>query len=232
MHSPRRTSSVSEWAQHFTMKNKLKKIFGVVISIAVIFAITAFIIKDPKADFVKEGVNLNEHVSLSEIQSKNSEIGAFKSSIKLKQKNLESSTKEFYGLEIIISNNSYIDRILIGVTNNLISRVEIWNQNEIVETKELGFMNKMTWGVTQTISVDFYDQTNTKYMGKSKVSMRIFGGTGFFGDIGTICVDLTKYGDLSGNKSLGAFAKSIDSDSVNEPEFSDLKIWKNYKSLD
>lgn len=62
--------------------------------------------------------------------------------------------------------------------------------------------------------------------------MRFFNGTGFFGDIGTINMDLTKYGDLSTDKSIGVFARSINSSSVNEPEFSDLRIWKNYKSFD
>lgn len=99
-------------------------------------------------------------------------------------------------------------------------------------TKELGFMNKMTWSETQTMSIEFYDQTNKRYKGKSNISMRFYGGTGFFGDIGTINIDLTEYGDLSGIKSIGVFAKSFISSSVNEPEFSNLRVWKNYKSFD
>ena len=93
-------------------------------------------------------------------------------------------------------------------------------------------MGKMNWSETQTITIDFYDQTNEKYKGKSKISMHFYSGTSFFGDIGTINIDLTEYGDLSGDKSIGVFAKSIDSNSVNKPEFSDLRIWKNYKSFD
>ena len=152
--------------------------------------------------------------------------------MKFEQKSSESSTKEFYGQEIIIADNPQVDRILIGVTNNLISRIEIWNQDNLMETKELGFIDKMTWGETQSITVDFYDQTNEKYKGKSKILMRFYSGTGFLGDIGTINFDLTKYGDFNGDKSIGVFAKSLDSNSVIEPEFSDLQIWKNYQSFD
>ena len=214
------------------MKKITKSILGVFAGIIILFATTAFVINDPQADFTKQNVSLDDQILLSEIRTKNLEKGTFKSSLKLKQNNFDSPTKEFYGQEIIITDNPQVDRILIGVTNNLISRIEIWNQNDLVETKELGFMNKMTWGETQTMSIDFYDQTNERYNGKSKILMRFYGGTGFFGDIGTINFDLTEYGDLSGNKSIGVFAKSINSSSLNEPEFSDLKIWKNYKSFD
>lgn len=214
------------------MKKVIKIILGISLGIIFLFATTAFIISDPKADYIKQDLNLTDQISLSDIKTENLEIGTFKSSVKFRHNNRNSSTKEFYGQEIVISDNPQVDRILIGITNNLISRIEIWNQNELIETKELGFMNKMTWGQTQTITVAFYDQTNTKYSGESKVSMRFFNGTGFFGDIGTINLELTKYGDLSGAKTIGLFAKNIELDTVTKPEYSDLKIWKNYRSFD
>lgn len=214
------------------MKKIAKFILGGLAGITILFATTAFIINDPQADYIKQTVSLNDQISLSEISTKNSEKGTFKSSLKFGQKSSISSTKEFYGQEIIIADNPQVDRILIGVTNNLISRIEIWNQDNLMETKELGFMAKMTWGETQTMTIDFYDQTNVKYNGKSKISMRFYDGTGFFGDIGTIDFDLTKYGDFSGDISIGVFSKSLDSNTVIEPEFSDLKIWKNYQSFD
>jgi hypothetical protein len=214
------------------MKKITKSILGGIVVIAILFATTAFIINDPQADYIKQTVSLNDQISLSAIRTKNSEKGTFKSSLKFEQKSSESSTKEFYGQEIIIADNPQVDRILIGVTNNLISRIEIWNQDNLMETKELGFIDKMTWGETQSITVDFYDQTNEKYKGKSKILMRFYSGTGFLGDIGTINFNLTKYGDFNGDKSIGVFAKSLDSYSVIEPKFSDLQIWKNYQSFD
>lgn len=214
------------------MKRVTKSILSVFAGITLLFATAAFIISDPRADFTKQNISLNDQIPFSEITTKNSEKGTFKSSLKFKQNNFEGPTKEFYGQKIIVANNPQVDRILIGVTNNLITRIEIWSQNKLIEMKELGFMNKMTWRKTQTMTIDFYDQTNEKYNGKSNISMRFYGGTGFFGDIGRINFDLTKYGDLSGSKSIGVFAKSTESNYVNEPEFSDLNIWKNYKSFD
>ena len=209
-----------------------KSILGTLAAAAVLFATTAFIMSDAQADFNQQTISLSDQVSLSEITIKNLEIGTFKSSLEFEQASFECSTKEFYGQKIIIADNPHIDQILIGVTNNLISRIEIWNNDQLIETRELGFMDKMTWGEKQTLTIEFQDQTNSKYNGESRISMRFYSGTGFFGDIGTMNIDLTEYGDLSGNKSIGVFAKSLDSNSLNEPEFSDLRIWKNYRSWD
>lgn len=214
------------------MKKFEKSILGVIAGTAILVATTAFIVSDPQADFTKQNISFNDQIALSEITTKKVEMGAFKSSVKFKKNNFDNPTKEFYGQEIAIADHPQVDKILIGVTNNLISRIEIWNQNKLIDTKEIGFMNKMTWGETQTMIIDFYDQTNEKYKGKSRISMHFHNGTGFFGDIGTIHYDLTEYGDLSADKSIGVFAKSIDSKAVIKAHFSDFRIWKNYKSFD
>lgn len=221
-----------EEKKYLLMKKITKSILGILAVLAILFAATAFMISDPDPDLIKEKISQNDRISLSDLSTKNLEAGMFKTTVEFSQNRFENTPKAFYGQEIIISGNPKLDRILIGVTNNLISRVEIWNRNELIETKELGFMDKMTWGEPHTMAVDFYDQTNKRYRGKSKISMRFFRGTGFFADLGTINVDLTKYGDLSVDKSIGVFAKSIDSNRVIAPVFSDFKVWKNYKSFD
>lgn len=204
----------------------------ILTSIVCMIVTTAFLISDPGPDYFKQNVSLFDQISITGIKTENSAIGNFKAAVKFKQNVDESSSKEFYGQEIWITNNSNVDKIRIGITNNLISRLEIWNRNVLIETKELGFMKKMTWGEEQTMEMDFHDQTNSKYKGKSKISMRFYNSTGFFGDIGTITFDLTGYGDLSGNKFISLFAKSLDSESLNNPVFSDFSIWKNFKSAD
>lgn len=214
------------------MKKIAKIPFVIFGSIVLLYATTAFIISDPKADFVIEEPKFTKQIYLSEIRTENSERGCFKTAMEFKKMPHDYSKREFYGYEIGIANNPKVDRILIGITNNLISRIEIWNQNELVKSKEKGFMGKMTWGDFQTISVEMYDQTNTKYAGKSKIYMRFYEGTGFLGDIGGIDHDLSEYADLSADKSIGLFSKFLESESVKDPEFSNLKIWKNYKSFD
>jgi len=213
--------------------NKITKfILATVFGIGILFATTAFIVSDPQADFIKQNLSPNDPVHLSDIKTQHSERGAFKTTVAFKLKNRNSTAKEFYGLKIAIQDNPQVEKIFIGITNNLISRVEIWNHGQLVTSEELGFMNKMTWGNTQTMSVDFYDQTNEKYTGKSKISMRFYDGTGFGGDIGTLNFDLTAYGDLSSHKSVDVFTRALDSNISNQPEFSDLRIWKNYNSFD
>ncbi len=214
------------------MRKYTKTILVTLGAFAFLFATTAFVMNDPTADFLMERIRMPYPVSLSAIDTDHTDTGNFKSSVQLRLCSSEGSTKEFYGQEILISDNPEVDRILVGVTNNLISRIEIWNDDALIETKELGFVGMMTLGQPHTLSISFFDQSNAKHPGKSRISMRFYSGTGFFGDVGTIHADLSRWGDLSGSKSITLFSKSLDSGAAQAPDFSDLKIWKNYKSAD
>jgi len=184
---------------------KVIRIFLIVFSIPIFFfSITGFIISDSNPDFKKVDLTQFDKILLSEIQSENTKIGSFKSSVKFRKSNFSS--------------------------NNLISRLEIWNEGRLIETKELGFMKKMKGDRYKTLTIQFYDQTQTSK--NSGIRMQYYDRTTFFGDIGTISLDLCKYGDLSGAKELRLFAKSLESKEVNEPHFSDLTIWKDYESYD
>lgn len=214
------------------MQKITKSILGILVVIGAFLATTAFIMSDSQADFTKQSVRLHDQFSLAAIDTKNVRKGSFKSSVKFTKKAFDHNQEAFYGQVITITNNPHVDKILIGITNNLISRIEIRNQNKLIESKEMGFMNKMTWGDIQTMSVEFYDQTNGKHKGKSNILMHFYERTGFFGDIGTISFDLTKFGDLRGDKSIGVFAQTNDANTMDEPMFFDLKIWKDYNSVD
>jgi len=214
------------------MEKFLKTSIAIIFGLIILYTTTAaFVMSDPSPDFFKEDLTEFEQISITDIQTKNTVIGNFKTSLNFKQGKWNYDEKEFYGQEILIDSNPEIDRILIGITNNLISRIEIWNKNELLETKERGFYRTKNCEY-QTIAVEFYDHTNVRYSGKSKITMRFYCGTGFFGDVGSINLNLTKYGDLSGNKELSLFTKSFESKKINKPEFSDLKIWNNYESFD
>lgn len=156
------------------MKTISKAILGIAAGIILLFTTTAFIISDPEPDFIKNEVELTDQISISDINTEHSTIGSFKSIVKFKQKNSDASTKEFYGQEFIVSDNPKVDRILVGVTNNLISRVEIWNQNKLIETKELGFMDKMTWGGNSNNSSCFLRPDKHQIFRKKQAFYEIF----------------------------------------------------------
>src|SRR5690606_37280213 len=127
---------------------------------------------------------------------------------------------------ITISGNPNVDRVDIGITSNLISRMEIWKADKLVEVKELGFMAKMTWGKMQRLSVEMMDESNSRYSGKSQIRMRFTDGTGFFGDIGTLSFDLTPYGSFAGEKTIDVFQKTlVDDKDLARGEFANLRVW-------
>ena len=204
----------------------LRKIMIVLLGATSILGAAIFFIADSSPDHFVQVVAEGQQTPLGQITTRNTAFGAFNHKIKSDQ------GKAFYGYELSISGNDQLDRIAIGITNNLIARMEIWNGNKLIEQQELGFVGKMSWGDDQTMSLAFYDQTNTRYPGRSHISLRLFSGRGFLGDIASLPVDLSAYGDLSGEKSIGIFARSLDAKPIAQPTFSDLKIWKNYASWD
>lgn len=214
----------------------MKKYITITLTIgsgAILFVfISAFWVRDPKPDFSLKELDQFQEIVIDDIQTENKATGNFKTAATFNQPNSNTAHKVFFGQEIKLNGNPNIDRILIGVTNNLISRVEVWNNDLLVETKELGFVGKMTWGENQEMTVDFYDQTNAKYKGESKITMRFYTGSGFLGDIGTIGLNLTKYGDVNGEKKLTVFTKQLESGQVTPPAFSNLRVWKNFASFD
>ena len=210
----------------------LRKIMIFLLGATSILSAAIFFIADPSPDHFVQVVAEGQQTPLGQITTRNTAIGAFKSEVAFNHKIKSDQGKAFYGYELSISGNDRLDRIAIGITNNLITRMETWNGNKLLEQQELGFVGKMSWGDDQTMSLAFYDQTNTRYPGRSHISLRLFSGRGFLGDIASLPVDLSAYGDLSGEKGIGIFARSLDAKPIAQPTFSNLKIWKNYASWD
>ena len=210
----------------------LRKIMIVLLGATLILGAAIFFIANPSPDHFVQVVAESQQIPLGQITSRNTAVGAFRSEVTFNHKIKSDQGKAFYGYKLSISGNDQLDRIAIGITNNLITRMETWNGNKLIEQQELGFVGKMSWGDDQTMSLAFYDQTNTRYPGRSHISLRLFSGRGFLGDIASLPVDMSAYGDLSGEKSIGIFARSLDAEPIAQPTFSDLKIWKNYASWD
>lgn len=217
------------------MKKKvLKWLGGLSVLLLAIILIAGFSFSDPQADVNIADPIEGKAVILSEVLTKFTKVGVFKSSVDFHSPNRnEIKGRDFYGQRITIAGNPNVDRIDIGITSTLISRVEIWNGDELVEVKELGFMDKMTWGDAQRLYAEMMDETNSRYSGKSEVKMRFTKGSGFFGDIGTLSFDLSKYGSFAGEKTIDVFQKSLVAQSaLQKGAFTNLKVWRNFASAD
>lgn len=213
--------------------SKLKRNLLILTLLLILGVITTFIImSDPAPDFRKTVITMADQFSVDSIQSKHHQQGMLKSVVSLSMNASASDSILFYGQDIRLDGNEALDRILIGVTNRLISRIELWNRDQLIEEKELGFMKKMTSGKCYELAVDIRDHTNKKYPGKSMITLRYYKGSGFFGDVGTIQMDLSAFGDITGRKTISFFAKGLDQDKQLQAEFSNLRIWKNYSSFD
>lgn len=91
----------------------------------------------------------------------------------------------------------------------------------------------MTYGQKQKLAIQFSEYSNTCISNrKSGIRMQMYHHTPFFGSVANINCDLSKYGDLSGEKEISVFAKSIESDRQPQINFSNFRVWKNFSSFD
>lgn len=210
---------------------KLFAAFGAFLFLFIV--LTAFIFADPKPDFYRDDLQAFEGVSTNQITTSNKEVGWLKSQVTFCGQGHLTEDREFYGQEIQFTENEKLDKVRIGVTNNLISRIELWNNGRLIRAEELGFVGKMTWGAEQELHVHLFDQDQSKHPGKARISMHFSEVSSFFGDIGTISMDLSDYGDLTGSKSISMFLVDLDeNETLDKSYFSNLSVWKDYAPID
>lgn len=214
------------------MTISLKALVFAICGIVLTYGIVGFAFSDPSPDFNQTNISIEDLVYLNEIDSKNSYNGSFKAMVELTQLEDENFGNDFYGMDIRISDNEKIDRISVGVTNNRIARMEIWNKDILVETLEKGFVGKMTHGDIQNLSIAFYSPNAQKPHRKTTLQVRFYEGSGFLGDIGTLNMDLSKYGNLNGEKSIQLFAITKEYKSIPMPGFTNFQVWKDFESAD
>ncbi|MEZ4984608.1 MAG: hypothetical protein R2795_06185 [Saprospiraceae bacterium] len=83
-------------------------------------------IRDPVADYTSQDVQLEASVPCRILQPAIPKE-VFSSEVSIKQGTVEGAYQAFYGQKMSIAGND-VDSILVGVTNNLISRIEVWHQ--------------------------------------------------------------------------------------------------------
>ena len=210
--------------------NKIVQYFLFAMALVVVTLMTVVLIhKNQKADFRVQNLNGFEGVSIYDIETNNSLEGHLKTSLIFNTKN-QSNYKEFYGQELRIKDNLKVDLILIGITNHLISRIEVWNNGQLIDIKEKGFLGKTNWGSDHKMVVEIKNVGNNNI--QKELYMRFYRGSGFLGDTGGIDFDLTELNILNDNIEFSVFAKSLESEMKFHPMFKNLEIWKNYVTLD
>ncbi len=91
-------------------------------------------------------------------------------------------------------NNPKLDEIRIGFTSNLISRIEFWKEDSLLKFQELGFMKKMNWNNKLDFSVSIQQKVDPIKKSAPYIQMRLNESNGFFGDIGSIKINLERLG--------------------------------------
>lgn len=205
------------------MKNRLQRTATLLALFIFTLTLSAFIIKAPAPDFYQAEISNATSIFYKDINTHNTHEGTFKSLVNLNMTPVSNDANEFYGYRIEIKNHPQIDAILIGISNQLISKIELWNKGQIVSSKQQDFIEKLNWGKTQNMSVEL---VNKPFCNETKIHMRFYKKSGFVGDIASIDMDLSDFHIMEDINSISLIQES---DSGNTPEslFKNLSIWKN-----
>ncbi|MEZ4909240.1 MAG: hypothetical protein R2774_00095 [Saprospiraceae bacterium] len=211
------------------MRSFVFKIAFVLIGMPILwYVLSGFVMMDRKSDLLIKSPSSQESIQLQSLANSGDEPGSFVSEVDFGLPKLTDSEQFFIGQKIIFTENSDIDSILIGVTSKLTSKYEIWHNNKIVKTDYLGFMKKVTLGSTYTLRLEFEKAKLSNKNSKNRIVSHIYQGSHFFGDTGTLVIDLSEA--TCAVQAVQNFAHLPLQ--INTINFMYWKFWNNYKSFD
>lgn len=214
------------------MKKFSRIILLFVATIGVFYAFLALSFKDPKPSCYHKDLPI-EAIAIHELEAVNDKAGVFKSEVELEYSRWNREEKNFSGLQIDIEENSRVDQIFIGQTNNRNCRIELWNKGQLLSFDELGFAASTEWNEPFKLSMEFFDQNNEFKPKTASIRFKVFQGSDFTGDAGNLDFDLSPFGNFKGKKYVSSFSVNLSNrQPTEEVSFSDLVIWKNHQNAD
>ena len=213
----------------------LQFIAAVLILPIATLGILSFSFADPYPDFSSSKLADFQGISSEIFNSANTKNGAFKAEVILANESKDQDF-QFKGFELNISDNSAIDKILAGITNENIIKVELWKNDHLIFSQTQPFKGFMKNNKEYMLSLDMFDSSLKKYKGKSHLSMRLRNGNGFLGSISEIAeinIDLSAYNINLSKKELRLFTNATNNMLSNlDRHFANINYWGNSISAD
>lgn len=196
-----------------------------------LYVLMGFVIKDKGSDVAIMSPTLDDKIVLASVESGGDDLGSFVSQVDVVLPSTVDAAMFFVGQKIIFSQNADIDSILVGVTSNLTTKAEIWKNGIITHTSHLGFMKKVTLGTPYTFRLEMEREKPSNKNSKNRLITHCYQGSSFFGDTGTLVVDMSRF-DASLDSVVAVQNFGHITGSRRSLSFSKWEFWNNYKSFD
>ncbi|MBR9831118.1 hypothetical protein GYB57_03135 [bacterium] len=210
------------------MKTTIKRLSILFLLIIVSYGIFGFLIQDEAPSVSKSLKDSNTSIALADIEKEYDEPGSFKSVVLLTATSLDSA-ESFVGQTIKIEGNLNYNEIQIGIQDQKKLTAKFLNNQTLIRETTQTLLSAIPLNTPLNFSVAYIAEKGSQNKSnENTLQIRLYEGSGFFGDIGTLNVDLKDYAPLNADIQITAL-----NDAVHSPfQFSELKVWKDYESFD
>jgi hypothetical protein len=206
------------------MKKSLSRILLVLVALPLLaYGVLGVLFLDPTPSIVLTRDLLQSGVDIEQAGLSHGKPGSFKAILRIPAVNKQPFVDTLIGEMIEFGYGDSVMQLRAGVTNHGTSLIQLFRGNQLLVTEEAPLLKKLPKNKDFKVEINFFDQSNQKYEGEARVELRIYTGSGFFGDLGSQQLNLTPYGDFSGHKHLHAYRT---------PEGSKMEVWKDWASAD
>ncbi|NBG66938.1 hypothetical protein [Acidiluteibacter ferrifornacis] len=210
------------------MKTTIKRLSILFLLIVVSYGIFGFLIQDEAPSVSKSLKDSNTSIALADIEKEYDEPGSFKSVVILTANSIDSA-ESFVGQTIKIEGNPNYDEIQIGIQDQKKLTAKLLNNQTLIRETTQILLSAIPLSTPLNFSVAYIAEKGSQNKSnENTLQIRLYEGGGFFGDIGTLNVDLKYYAPLNANIQITALNDAVHSSF----QFSELKVWKDYESFD
>jgi hypothetical protein len=210
------------------MNNNVKKISFFVIVIAVSYVVFGFLIQDDEPSISISIKESNANIALNEVQKEFDDPGSFKSTLVLEAISADKN-ESFVGQTFKLEGNPDFDEIQIGIQDQKKLTARFFQNQTMLREASQSLLEEIPLNEAIKLSVSYFgEKGNQTKNNENTFQVRLFEGNGFFGDIGTLNVDLKGNAPMSSTINISALNEGV------HPPFqlSEIKVWKDYESFD
>ena len=210
------------------MKTTIKRLSILFLLIVVSYGIFGFLIQDEAPSVSKSLKDSNTSIALADIETAYDEPGSFKSILILTATSTDEA-ESYVGQTIQLEGNPHYDQIQIGIQDQKKLTAKLLNNQTLIRETTQILLSAIPLSTPLNFSVAYIAEKGSQNKSnENTLQIRLYEGGGFFGDIGTLNVDLKEYAPLNADIQITAL-----NDAVHSPfQFSELKVWKDYESFD
>tara|TARA_R110002049_G_scaffold304112_3_gene499104 strand:+ start:1320 stop:1952 length:633 start_codon:yes stop_codon:yes gene_type:complete len=210
------------------MKLLLKILVLISSTILLIYSILFLVAQDVEPSFTQSLSKQNEPIYYDKIEKSYDKAGSFKSVLGFTI-TTNDTLPSFVGQQIRLENNSKIDEIHFGISNQKYLILKLLKNGKIINEVGSNIKGNLPLMTSINLFASYHEDRPTIIKSsEQKLQVKLCEGSGFFGDFANVEIDLKELKPNFQEAELSAL-----NEGVHAPyQLSTVSLWKNYESFD